>query len=221
MGNFFYFFIAHLVLISSLATADSQPPQNSVTISGFEALGSGCPQGSVLHDISPDGQVITLIFSEYQLVKEGAKHAQGVHKSCRMKIQFEVPPGWAYAVNQLSVQGGVDLESGLAAVEQFTFWTGEDRRPQRIKPEIFRGPVVKDYSYTRKFNDDLRWSSCDKRKPQVHELVLDSTASIYPTCRNGRKALGVLTIDAMENLVTSVSKPKATFHSGLRWKRCR
>ena len=221
MGHVRHFLTLLVCYIPLLVSAGSLPPQNSVTIVGFESAGSGCPTGSVLHDISPDAQVITLIFSEYQLAREGTKHPYGAHKSCRMKIQFDVPPGWSYTLNQLSVQGGVDLEPGLAAEVRLSYWTGEDRRPQQLKPQRFAGPVVKDYTFVRQFTDDVRWSSCDRHRQVGHELVLDSTASIYPTCHSGRNALGVMTIDAMENVIVSGEKSKAIFQSNLRWRRCR
>ena len=64
-----------ILIYSSLTSQSSKLKEltDQVKIKSFSYQGSGCPNGSVFVDISPDKEVFTTSFNQFIVSKDGAK----------------------------------------------------------------------------------------------------------------------------------------------------
>ena len=102
--------IATLVGLSSVSVL-AAPDQ--IYIEKVRAAGSGCPTGSAYIDISPDKQVFTAIFDEFQAIidpNDRNVRYSDRHKRCDLAVKVHVPQGWQFSVFQADYEGWYDLQ---------------------------------------------------------------------------------------------------------------
>ncbi|KAL1848002.1 hypothetical protein VTK73DRAFT_10215 [Phialemonium thermophilum] len=101
-------------LVGAIPVRD--PRQSSqIQITGVSTSGSGCPQGSVSTNISPDGSVLTLGFDSYQtLVGPGASGSDR-EKNCDVFLTLRFPVGVCTAATlSITYHGFAEIESDVA-----------------------------------------------------------------------------------------------------------
>ena len=198
--------------------ADFNPPAGTVRITDFSYAGTGCPSGTVLGDVSPDNEVITMIFSDYRVAKEGPQTPGESRKNCRMRFGFEAPAGWSHAVYSMTVQGYADLDDGLTGIQNLSYSNADGQGRNPLGKMKIEGPYRNDYVRSEKIElANLEWSTCQKDK---HRVLIDSAIAIQPKGPAGRTASGLLTVDVLENVLAGGAPGKITQQFEVLWKRC-
>ena len=79
-----------------------------VQITNVVAHGTGCPKNSVFIDISPDKQVFTALFEQFQATIDpfdpSIRYADR-HKRCDISLKVQVPSGWQFSIFQADYEG--------------------------------------------------------------------------------------------------------------------
>jgi hypothetical protein len=100
--------------LPSRPAAAATPPAGEVVIESITTQGDGCDPASVVADISPDGQALTVVYSA--LTAEVTPAAPGTaRRQCRLHLKLRVPKGWSYALENVDFGGYVFLEDGVRA----------------------------------------------------------------------------------------------------------
>ena len=102
-------------------------PSGRGPIESVTAYGSGCPRGSWTASVSPDGQALTLVFSQYQTtLGPGQRRSQ---KYCSVDIKLRSNRRGDSSLGTFFFSGFVALETaGMRARQTASYW--------------FRGPTV-------------------------------------------------------------------------------
>lgn len=124
------------VSIGSLMFAWSTAQANG--IAGFVYEGAGCPQGSVGQRISPDGQMLTLIFDQFVVSAEPNTLESAVVKSCRIDLTLQSNDS---VVASLAARGQVQLPGGMTGNQRQDVLQAS--QPTHVTP--FVGPTNQDY----------------------------------------------------------------------------
>ncbi|MBC61253.1 MAG: hypothetical protein CMP11_02255 [Zetaproteobacteria bacterium] len=204
-----------ILLSSSLLLASSQlfALPNNVRISRVDAHGTGCPPGSAYINISPDRQVFTAIFDEFQAIidpRDPYVSYSDRHKRCDLALTVHVPQGWQFSIFKADYEGWYDLERGMSLTQTSTYhFQGNKRHRKRSRITTRNRPKNGEFIFTDKMGvQSLEWSACGGPRNMFisSELRLSS--------RN-RSSSGVAGIDAIEGQFSMKA------HYGIRWRRCR
>lgn len=84
----------------------------NITIDVVTFAGTGCSPGTAVAAISPDGEAVTLIYSNY-LVQSG------MQRNCTATMRINIPGGLSYSIVKADYYGFKRLSSGTSA----TLWT--------------------------------------------------------------------------------------------------
>ncbi len=85
-------------------TSGQVSAQNTVTIKGAGYGGSGCPDNSASVTVSPDGQVLTILFDKYSA---DARNPITRRQSCNLSIPIFVPNGFQISLYDADYRGYV------------------------------------------------------------------------------------------------------------------
>jgi Domain of unknown function (DUF4360) len=85
-------------------TSGQVSAQNAVTIKGAGYGGSGCPDNSASVTVSPDGQVLTILFDKYSA---DARNPITRRQSCNLSIPIFVPNGFQISLYDADYRGYV------------------------------------------------------------------------------------------------------------------
>ena len=195
---------------SSLIYATSP---SKVYIKKVKAFGTGCPNGSVSIDISPDKQVFTAIFNEFQAIidpySDQVSYADR-HKRCDLALKVHVPSGWQFSVFQADYEGWYDLQRGITLTQMASYhFQGNRRHRKRSVVSAMSGNKSGSFHFIDKIGvSSLEWSACGG--PRNMYITSDLRLS-----SRSRTSIGVAGIDAIEGQF------KMLTHYGLKWRRCR
>jgi hypothetical protein len=189
---------------SSVARTVSPDP-SQVYIKGITYGGTGCPQGSLSSFISADRQTFTLIFDQY-VASIGPKVAITENrKNCQLNIDLQYPSGFQYSVFNTVYRGYVDLDDGVTARQQSTFYFS-GQSAQTSTGTNFKGPRTGDYTLSDQLGlSSVVWSPCGSPKA----LNLNSEVRLNSS-KTG--ASGLITDDSIDG--------KVTFIVGVQWQNC-
>jgi len=184
------------------------PDPKGVYIAGVSADGPGCKAGSWTASIAPDGEVFTIVFSEYQLEMTPRTNAI-MTTNCTVSVDLRSPKGVSYAVTKFSYSGYAYLEKGVKA-EQLANYRYAGLPPLRVTSN--RQALVGPFDDSFLFSDDvatkgveLDWSPCDTTR----KLELRTRLSMT----NARPARsGTIVLSAIDG------EHKIVFH--LKSRRC-
>lgn len=198
--------------------AGYNPAPGSVRILDVAYAGEGCPVGSLLDDISPDNEVITLFFSQFNVTKTPEYRQRFIKKMCQLKFMMEVPPGWSHAVFSLNVQGYADLQEGLVGFQNLAYSYADGRGRKPLGKMTIQGPFADDYVRTEQIPaTELVWSSCRENR---HQITLISTLGIEAQGPPAQGASGMMTMDVMENTLYRGQNGYLSQQMAVLWKRC-
>lgn len=196
--------------------AEFSPDPRSVRIESFSHSGTGCPAGSVVGDISPDNQVITILFSQYSVEKRASEQAGA--KNCNMRFRLAAPAGWSHAVMSMSVQGFADLEAGLSGFQGLSYGYADGTGRNKLGRMTIEGPYTNDYNRVEEIPlSSLDWSRCDKA---TNDVVIQSNIGIRAAGPAGRTAVGLMTTDVIENVLDQGVSGKMNQQFAVLWKKC-
>lgn len=212
------------------ALAQDTPSAGQVGIRGITYSGSGCPQGTVATNLSPDAQAFTMTFSDYMVAREGRNVESGdvcgpnlfnprnhpaagpraalrpiSCKRCQIQLDITPPQGWSYGLVSFQTRGYATVDQGASGIQnaQISFGRGQKTKLGRMTIE---GPYDDDYQ--RADDVPLRnivWSKCNQ-PPQP--LQLDTVIAV----KTNDSARALMTVDSVDGTVNQ--------QYGLIWKRC-
>lgn len=197
-------------------------PASDVRIASVQYRGSGCPQGSVATNVSPDAQAMTILFADFT-VSTGDRDGRPARKSCDLDINLHVPNGWAFALLGTQVRGFVSVDPGALATQSTTAMV--PRGPaQSLGTMAVEGAFSDDYVNSSELPfATLAWSPCGQEATQT--LSLSTFISVRPKqrFRNDQGEVdmpqlgrnfpkGLITVDSIDNAIDH-------FYT-FAWKRC-
>jgi hypothetical protein len=147
-------------LVSPAFTHADTPAQ--VRIQGVRATGGGCPAGSASAVIAPDGSAFSLLLNQYQAQSGGPGEKNQDRQQCQVQIDFDVEPGWQFAIVRADYRGFVDISKGALARHKVVYsFDGRRIDPNEgdeddergsddglrygFATTVFRGPRTEDY----------------------------------------------------------------------------
>lgn len=227
-------------MLSGPALADEPFPEaGSVSISSFGANGTGCPEGSVAANISPDNRALTLLFDSY-VIDSTETESFINQKNCLINMSLKAPAGWRYALFSIDYRGFADLSQGASAHQETEYAFGISGQ-KRIGAMDLNGPVSIDYHERQTGSiSELAWSDCGNgggpdvlsittiasvnTKPAPNEINqhLASSRSRYAEAILGGKILSMVVVtkhsaaQCRENFSYGFSDSKAWVKHGCR-----
>jgi hypothetical protein len=84
-----------------------------VQVTSISVSGSGCPQGTITTDISPEGTVLTLGFDSYQTAVGPGVRGSDREKNCDVFITLRYPLGCTSTTVSTTYHGFAQLEDGV------------------------------------------------------------------------------------------------------------
>ncbi len=136
--------------VSIISQIQSISARDGVRILDVTANGTGCPPGpngqSVwAADISPDGQALTVRFSQYYAMVDSTTPLF-VSKDCTLGITVSVPSGFTYAVSSSDSGGYVFLDTaGMKATQRVEYYFQGDQVRSPRDDTVMWGPQDEDY----------------------------------------------------------------------------
>lgn len=177
---------AAVLLVSSLCLA--QAPRG-MKIEYVQANGSGCPAGSAFIDVSPDQQVFTAIFSEFQAAIGPSVAMTDRNKYCAMVVNVTVPAGWQYSIFKASYEGWYDLERNVELRQTSRYWF--QGNPAVTKTSTFRGPGSGAFNYDDQMGV-VSWSPCGGSR----NMIINANLALSNSRDTSRS--GIAGIDSIE-----------------------
>lgn len=105
---------AAAAMTTTLAVASPATAAPNITIDVATFNGSGCPVGTAVAAISPDGEAITLIYSDYLVQLSGP-----VQENCTLALQINIPQGLSVSLIGSDYYGFKRMSSGTTG----SLWT--------------------------------------------------------------------------------------------------
>eukprot|EP00244_Chara_vulgaris_P008674 TRINITY_DN3479_c0_g1_i1.p1 TRINITY_DN3479_c0_g1~~TRINITY_DN3479_c0_g1_i1.p1 ORF type:complete len:204 (+),score=29.56 TRINITY_DN3479_c0_g1_i1:201-812(+) len=152
-------FLLGAVIVLLGVTARAEPPLESA-IESFAYMGSGCPANSAVGEISKDGQVLTMKFSEFGATTDGGN--AGKRRNCQINLKMRYPAGWTYSLETVTLRGYTLLDDMVKAVHRVHYYfTGEPGTGRFTKETT--GEFDDNYEHSGPFSP-LIWSKCGKNR---------------------------------------------------------
>lgn len=115
--------VAQVVSYDGWANA---PDPKDIQIVKASFSGSGCPQGSVSTNISPDKTVITFGFDRFQTYIGPGTHRSDWTKNCQLHLTLAYPGGFQFSVLESTYHGYAQLEEGVTGTFFSTYYFSQD-----------------------------------------------------------------------------------------------
>ncbi|GBG66726.1 hypothetical protein CBR_g68710 [Chara braunii] len=144
---------AVIVLLGITARAAAQP---EAAITSFTYMGSGCPANSAVGEISKDGQVLTMKFSEFSATTDGGN--AGKRKNCQINIKMTYPSGWIYSLETVTLRGYARLDDMVKGVHRVSYYFTGEPGQGRLTTETV-GEYDDNYEHSGPFSPPM-WSKC-------------------------------------------------------------
>lgn len=183
---------------------------DTIKIKSIAYRGTGCPQGSVFTNISPDKEIFTVSFNQFVVSKNGALTPYRQTKNCLLSIVFKKPRRLSFSLFSYALQGASDLQENVLAKQDVLIRTLEQSYKKPKRQMIIKGPYDDEYERTEEF--DLRrlsWSSCNKKRAK---LTIKTKITVAPFPKKKNHQSGFMSVDQVEGFV----KQKV----GILWRDC-
>ena len=170
------------------------PKPDVIAIENLQAIGSGCPKGTVIQNVAEDGQSFVLYFSDFVAeLGDGIKKSEG-RKSCQINLNLKHSPGWRFSVVEFDFNGYAFLDEEISADYQTNYYFQGDLDGLKIV-ETMNGPVDGAfYIEQTSAPTEKYWSNCDKDRAininTVIKLQKGENAQPY--------ASGLVTTDSLD-----------------------
>jgi len=125
-------FMSAVLAVAATTQVQAAPNNNEVYFKAPAIAGSGCPAHSTDYAITPDGQTLTVLFSDYYT--EGRRP-----KSCNIAVPVHVPNGYQVSLMTADYRGFVQ---GRAELSRSYFFAGQRGPSKRSRLSSGHG---KDY----------------------------------------------------------------------------
>jgi hypothetical protein len=205
--------INKMIVLVAMVLAGSEIFAQSVEIRGVTLRGSGCGPASASASITPDGQILSVLFDDYKAdIGEGSSNpsATMVQKDCHVLIDVNVPYGMQYALEQTDYRGFSALPASAFGFHRFTQFI-EGAAIPTLREAQLKGPSIGNYEVTVRGKPGRSpYSTCNKAS-QTIDLFSQLMVSYLPGTRN--RDMAYINLDSVDTGVHSTFK--------LVWRRCR
>jgi hypothetical protein len=159
-------------LVQTTGTVTLQAPANPAPVSipspegsyfaDVIANGTGCPAGSWVTSISPDGQVFTTTFSSYEVQINDQVPDLTITRNCQISITLHSPGGLSYGVQSFFYSGYAFLEQGVTATQSARYYfQGNPVPSSNTNRVVLTGPYDQDFVFKDEVKTaDTVWSPC-------------------------------------------------------------
>jgi len=178
-----------------------------VTIKNLSYIGSGCPEGTVASNLSPDAKAFTLLFDSFFI--EAGPATKGVPatatSSCKLNLTLLAPSGWQVAILSVDYRGFADLAAGDSAVisERISLLGSPSHSVFSSKVD---GPHSDNFqTRSEVLLKSAQWSRCEGIEKT---LQIEFSAEIKSTT------------DAPASLSLDTVDGELSYKSGIVWRRC-
>lgn len=206
--------------ILAAAPAMAQTPPG-IRIHSIQAVGTGCPVGSYNATISPDAQTFSLLLDNF--IAESSMQKPIVRLNCELRVNFQVPAGWTFAVTSADYRGFAYAEVGTQVTHQ-ALYSFDGSKPRNERPgyenggtynfraQEFRGPYNDSY-YIRHQVDPRTapWAACNA----------NSIQSLYITTYLMARNLNLSSLLTAQITLDSIDGQVQSQRYQLAWKQCR
>ena len=208
-----FFGLTRLFCLSSLLASASLLAQVNAVITNVTYVGDGCPPGSVAVSVSPDSEVVSLVFSNYVVEKNGAIDLGPQRKDCNLDITYHAEPYWQHAFASTLFEGSADIQSGLDACQHIVYRMDHDAEEHKLGFFEITGPYANDYQREDQVAvEDLHWQGCGHAE---HTLHLRTWVEVVPTNGSNSQS-GFVSVNFAENN----AQAEASQDLGVRWRPC-
>ncbi|GBG71791.1 hypothetical protein CBR_g9200 [Chara braunii] len=186
-------------LLGAIVCAQDVPPE--ARIEAFKYNGAGCPQGTAVGEISLDGLVLTLKFSEFGVATD--QQLVGKRKACQINIKVNIPAGWKYRLDTVRLRGYAGLDATVKGLHKVLYYfTGEPGNSSySIQTE---GPKDDNYEYSGAFDKEL-YSDCGASRNLNFKIEVRVNNDADPA------AQGMIDVDTADSQV--IFKPSQALYS--------
>ena len=205
------------ILVSSLAFAfafglsvagavEPDPSQIYILPGSIQGNGSGCPPGSTVVDLAPDGQAFTVIFSEFLAqIGRGIPLAES-RKNCQLNLTVHVPQGGTYAIASVDYRGYMNLARGARGLQKATFYF-QGQEPQASAWQMFEGERSADWHIHQEVEvAALVWAPCGVQR----SVNINAQVRLEKGTSGGAES--IMTMDSEDGSI------KQIYH--LSWREC-
>ena len=205
--------IKNLLTITALLLVTTEVFAQSVVIRGVRLSGSGCLNSSANASITPDGQLLSLLFDNYSAeIGIGSQNPNmtQIKKDCRVLIDIDVPFGMQYAIEGTEYRGFAALPASAYGFHRFTQVIANQMPPSMREAQL-KGPVSGNYEVkVAQKPGRSPFSTCNKPQ-QTIELISELMVSYLPNSRD--RAMAMINLDSIDTGINSRFK--------LSWRPCR
>lgn len=184
-----------------------------VTIRGVRLTGSGCNNSSASASITPDAQLLSLLFDNYAAeigIGSQNPNMSSIKKDCRILIDVDVAFGYQYAIERTEYRGFANLPDSAHGFHRFTQIVPNQTVPSMREAQL-RGPLSSNYEVVVAQKPGRSpYSTCNKPQ-QTIELLSELFVSYLPKTSNRQMAM--INLDSVDTGINSRFK--------LSWKACR
>ncbi|RPB02920.1 hypothetical protein L873DRAFT_1801504, partial [Choiromyces venosus 120613-1] len=134
---------------------------NQVYLEGITYAGSGCNAGSVAISKTQGSRTLTLAFDNYFVsIGPGVPFVYR-RRNCNLNIRLHYPGGYQYTLYQVDYIGYANLELGVTANRQSTYWFAGFLNQRATFQTTWKGPYVNNYASRDIIGHDAWvWSPC-------------------------------------------------------------
>ncbi|MET0343626.1 MAG: DUF4360 domain-containing protein [Polyangiales bacterium] len=163
---------------------------NGAYFASVVANGTGCPAGTWITSISPDGQRFATTFTAFEVAIHSGSEDLAITKNCVIAIALHSPAGLTFSVKSARFDGYAFLEQGVTATFRARYWFQGSPIPNaNSNRTTLVGPYDSDFI----FKDDVRtqdavWSPCGTER----DLNVNATLQIQNSSpkRSGYAMIG-------------------------------
>jgi len=200
------------LIIGALLTLSTSAFAQNVVIRGVRLVGTGCDSASSSASITPNGQVLSLLFDNYSIeIGQGSANPQStsLYKNCHVLIDVDVPAGVQYALKQTDYRGFAALPASATAMHRFT-QVLPNAPVASMREAIVNGPTSGDYAVSViQKPGRLVYSSCNQ-KSQTIELISELSVSYLRGTTD--RTMAMINLDSVDTGVETTFK--------LDWRPC-
>ncbi|GBG81878.1 hypothetical protein CBR_g34062 [Chara braunii] len=121
----------------------------TVKISGFKYKGDGCPQGSAEGAVSDDGEVITVMFSNYTASTDADGFCHRCPR-CTVAVELSYPPGFRFHLGTVTMRGYARLDEGVSGTAKTSYYIS-GLPGTALAKRVITGPFDDNFEFTDQF----------------------------------------------------------------------
>lgn len=202
-----------LCLLAAIVLVGSEVFAIDAVIRGVRLTGSGCEASTATASITPDGQILSVLFDNYSAeIGTGSVNPNSTvsQKDCHILIDMDVPFGQQYALQQTDYRGFAALPANAFGFHRFTQIIPGAPIASMREAQL-KGPTATNYEVSiAQKPGRMTYSPCNQRQQTV-DLFSQLMVSYLPNTRERMKA--------QINLDSTDTNVNTSFR--LNWRACR